>query len=311
MKVKSFFVISRWEYLPSAINEVGIPALLALAAVPFSSYFLAMAAAGLWVWWGGHFIGSHINCLADYEVDKLYKKYLAAAVDDIGKTTIKKIIRYESIFISLAIFTAAVAFKRPMLAIFWLSGLFLAFAYSCKPLHFKSRRLMNPLTLGLVLYICPMFFVYHLITLSFSIFSTIIILLFTFQMVPMFLMDEISDYEEDKQCGLRNPCVFYGRKKVISWSLVIYFCATVGTAGYIILKYGLNNLLSRLIFLGAVLFFGFVLLDFYRLYRLASQYETTGAEEVLSKLKKSVITPVWLMGSGTATLLLLFISPGR
>ena len=73
---------------------------------------------------------------------------------------------------------------------------------------------MNPLTLGLVLYICPMFFVYHLITRSFNSFSSVIIILFTFQMVPMFLMDEISDYEEDKQCGIRNPCVFYGRKKM-------------------------------------------------------------------------------------------------
>ena len=50
--IKSFFVLVRWEYMPSAINETGIPALLALLFIPFSSQYVFNVIMSLLIWYG-------------------------------------------------------------------------------------------------------------------------------------------------------------------------------------------------------------------------------------------------------------------
>jgi 4-hydroxybenzoate polyprenyltransferase len=241
--------------MPSAINEVGIPALLALLFVPFTSGFLWMIAFSLIVWWGGHFIGSHINCLNDYDVDKLYKNYLTKAVDDIGPQNIKKILWIETILLTFLVVSLTIVLNKPLLIVFWGLGLLLAFGYSCKPVQLKSRTLMNPIALGLVLYIFPMFFSYLLLAKNLHTFSTVIIILFSIQMVPMFFMDEISDYEEDKQCKINNPCVRYGRKKTILMAIVIYVLSAIGVCSYVVFNFKLLNSAHWILFLISTLFF--------------------------------------------------------
>ena len=55
--LKNFFILIRWEYMPSAINETGIPALLALLFIPFSSQYMFDVIISLLIWYGAHFIG--------------------------------------------------------------------------------------------------------------------------------------------------------------------------------------------------------------------------------------------------------------
>ena len=68
---RGWWVTNRMEYAPSAINEVGIPALLALFFRSADTDFFIAVLAGLAVWWIAEFVGSSMNCLADYETDRL------------------------------------------------------------------------------------------------------------------------------------------------------------------------------------------------------------------------------------------------
>ncbi len=308
MKPSAFLVVSRWEYLPSAINEVGIPALLALLVVPFSPTYALMVTLGLVFWWMGHLIGSHVNCLTDYEGDKLFKSRLAHAVDQIGTQRLRRIIKLESILLSAGAALLAVLLRLPMLAVFWFLGLFLAFAYSCPPLRLKGRGWWNPLALGLVLYVCPMFFVYNLLTRSFSTFSAAVIVLFSLQMVPMFLMDEISDREEDAQFGIRNPCVVHGRPRTILCSIVMYVLSTSGLVFLVLTRHELQGVANWVRIVLAVGFFGYVTADFVRLHRMSARLLRSPDDALLARLKTTVRTPVWLMGSGLATLLVVSVT---
>ncbi|TCL57632.1 1,4-dihydroxy-2-naphthoate octaprenyltransferase [Kineothrix alysoides] len=305
--IKNFFILVRWEYLPSAINETGIPALLALLFVPFSSQYVFRVIMSLLIWYGAHFIGAQINNISDYESDKKFKSYISDSIEYFGMKKVKQMIIIETIIVSALTIGLTIVRRQPMLLILWLIGLFFAYAYSGKPFNFKRRTVMNPITLALVLYLIPMLFAYLLIAGDFHGLSVITILIFGVQMVPMFFMDEISDYEEDKEANVMNPCVRFGRRKTVMISIII---GSISNAA--MLFYWFNNIsyfssLKMVLFIIALLFFVFVILDYARIYRM-SEPSLLRDESKLMKLKKSIHTPVWLMGTGAATLLLIFES---
>ena len=306
---KAFLVVSRVEYMPSAINEVGIPACLALLSVPPSSRFVALTFQGLIVWWLAHCIGAQINCLADYEVDQKHKSRLPKAVDVLGKRTLGWVVVVETIATTGIVLFLTVQRERPLLSVFWSVGLAFTIGYSVLPLRLKGRRLWNPFTLALVLYVCPMLFVYHLISPTFDPFAILVVLLFVAQMVPMFLVDEVSDYEEDKEQGIETPCVFYGRFKITIAALLIYVAATVAMIGAFVPLKQRDGLLTHLLISFSVLSFLLVVSEFCRLAYLSRQFDRAregDAREVWAlRLKEKVRTPVWLMSTGIAVIALV------
>ena len=218
--LKNFFILIRWEYMPSAINETGIPALLALLFITFSSQYMFDVIISLLIWYGAHFIGAQINNISDYDSDKKFKSYISDSLDYFGEKKVKQMIIVEVIIVSALAIGMTIVRRQPMLMILWLVGLFFAYAYSMKPFNFKSRTIMNPITLALVLYLIPMLFSYLLIAREFHEMPVITIVIFGVQMVPMFFMDEISDYE-DKDANVKNPCVTFGRRKTIIIATII------------------------------------------------------------------------------------------
>lgn len=303
--IKNFFVLIRWEYMPSAINETGIPALLALLFIPFSSQYVIRVILSLLIWYGAHFIGAQINNLSDYDADKKFKSYISDTIDYFSEKKVKRMIMIEIILVSAVTIGLTVVREQPLLLILWLLGLFFAYAYSGKPFNFKSRTIMNPITLALVLYLIPMLFSYLLIAGEFHSLSVITILIFGVQMVPMFFMDEISDYEEDIEANVMNPCVKFGRRKTIIIAIVIGSISNVAMLIYWFTNISHDSSLKILFFFIALLFFTFVILDFVRIYRISEPSLIKNGVKLM-KLKKSIHTPVWLMGTGAATLLLIF-----
>lgn len=303
--IKSFFVLVRWEYMPSAINETGIPALLALLFIPFSSQYVFNVIMSLLIWYGAHFIGAQINNISDYNADKKFKSYISDTIDYFGVKKVKWMIIIEALIVSVLTIGMSVIRKQPMLVILWLVGLFFACAYSMKPFNFKSRTVMNPITLALVLYLIPMLFSYLLIAGSFHELSVITIIIFGIQMVPMFFMDEISDYEEDKEANVMNPCVTFGRRKTIMIATIIGIVSNMAMLFYWFFYISQNSSFKMIFFITALIFYAFVIFDFILIYRM-SEPTLLKDEKKLMKLKKSIYTPVWLMGTGLATLLLIF-----
>lgn len=163
---------------------------------------------------------------------------------------------------------------------------------------------MNPVTLAIILYLIPMLFSYLLIAGSFHTVPLIAIFIFGAQMVPMFFMDEISDYEEDKEANVMNPCVRFGRRATIMTATVINVAADAAMLIYWNYAITNNSPYKILCSLIAIAFFVFVSLDFIRLY-IMSEPKKLEDPEKLMKLKKSGHTPIWLMGTGLATILLI------
>lgn len=312
MKFRAFMTVSRKEYMPSAINEVGIPAILALSYVPISIDFFLLVLLGLLVWWLGHFIGSHINCLSDYEVDKKYKSYLPEAVDAIGKGTLKKIMIVEIALTTLIVILSSVFLKRPLLTVFWVVGLLFAIAYSVAPPRFKGRGLFNVMTLDIVLYLCPMFFVYHLLCEVFYLFPTLIISIFALQMVPMFFVDEVSDYEEDKEIRINTPCVLYGRFAVTTTAIIIYIISSIAMIISFLVFHPPQNPFLYIGYAFSVFWFVYTIVDFYRLARSSRRFEKEDDNlvkiQIAGNIKRQVKTPLWLMSTGISVICLGFMA---
>lgn len=306
--LNAFFIVSRKEYLPSAINEVGIPAALALIYLPFSSNFALLTLAGLTVWWVGHFIGSHINCLADYKVDLKFKTRLPKAVDVIGERNLKIIMAVEVIFITLFVLWLTYILQRPLLLVFWIGGVILAFLYSAQPFYFKGRGLLNPLTLDFVLYVFPMFFVYHLFLEKFYLFPSLVIIIFSLQMIPMFFIDEVSDYEEDKEENIGNPCVRFGRFKITLPGLIIYVVSSALMMGVFMRWYPPTGITTSAIYLLVLACFLWVCFSFYSLlvksYKFEKETNPKRKASIAQIIKKEVKTPFYLMGTGIGVLFL-------
>lgn len=308
-KLYAFLVVSRWEYMPVAIGEVGIPATLALLYVPFGKLYVTLALWGLVIWWAGHFVGSQINCLTDYPGDRLYKKYLADSVDTLGRKTIIQIIWIEVITTTLLILGLSFIYKRPLLMLFWLVGLAFGYLYSVEPIRLKSRVWWKSIALGLSLWFMPMLFAYYIIAGTLHTFSGLVVATFVFQIgLPMFLVDEVSDVEEDRLSGDRTACVVYGRYKVMVLSIVIYVMGSIALLWVLLSDLSAVSRWQWLATGAAVLSYLWVTVDFVRIarasYHLEHADQTPSDQDILA-VKRMVRTPLLLVVTCLPFVLLL------
>ncbi len=305
-KVTAFLNVSRVEFMPSAITQVGIPALLALHYIPFSSQFLNSTLVGLVVWWLGHWIGCHSNCLSDYEVDQKFKNHLPTAVDTLGKKNLQRILSIETIAASAFVIILSYNLQKPLLDVFWFVGLGLGLGYSVLPLRLKGRGFWNPFALSMTVFILPMLFVYDLLRPVLDLFSTVVIFLFVLHMVPLFFVDEVSDFEEDRDMNIGTPCVRYGRAKVTRAAIIIYLVAIFITVSvFLSTQVYASHLALGLVPL-IVAGYAKVILDLFQLYRSIRQFEATNdpasRASRVDQIKRKVQSPVWLISTGIAVI---------
>ena len=102
-----------------------------------------------------------------------------------------------------------------------------------------------------------------------------------------------------------NPCVTFGRRKTIMIATVIGAVSNAAMLFYWFFYISHNSSFKMVFFITGLIFYSFVIFDFIRIYRM-SEPTLLKDETKLMKLKKSIHTPVWLMGNGVATLLLIF-----
>src|SRR5215213_966086 len=139
------------------IPVIAISALLAASRpddlMGYNAVRLGLLAA---LWYLAYWISSQVNCIADYELDKIYKSRLPQAIDIlIGRKTIWWMITVETMVASTIVVYLAITESRVGLVMLWVVGLFLIAAYSLEPLRFKRRGYLNLVTLSLILYFLP------------------------------------------------------------------------------------------------------------------------------------------------------------
>jgi len=310
--LRGWWVTSRMEYLPDALVHVALPLLLVLRQNHWSAQLFKLSLAGLAVWLLGHWVGSSLNCLADYEVDRLdegHKARLAAAIDRAGARPILVLNVVEVAAATLSSFWLAYHFGKPLLVFFWLAGLAVAYLYSFEPFRLKRRNFLNPLALAVIVYATPLFFVYHLLSPAWDAYDVTLLLVYCFQMVPMFLVDELSDHDEDNAGGVNTPCVVYGRVTTCRLAVAVYVISCAASLLLFVSQPVTRNATGAL-FLGlSVLIYLWVVWEFVRLARVSRAIEGAGSasarEGLTRELKALSRTPAWLVATSVGAILLV------
>jgi 4-hydroxybenzoate polyprenyltransferase len=215
-------VVSRYEFAAGGLFFLFVVS--ALASRSWSEMWKnrEVIACGSAVWFLSHMIGSQVNCLADLDLDRTYKKHLAQAVDLLGSRAIWLFLASESVLaFGLTIYMAGVTGRKALPAL-WIVGFVFTLAYSMEPVRFKRRGAMNPLTLLLVLYALPVTFGYFALVRVGDPATVVLLVGVGAQMASLILMNEVEDVPEDTGYGIRTPCVQYGALSVVRFALVLF-----------------------------------------------------------------------------------------
>jgi 4-hydroxybenzoate polyprenyltransferase len=209
-----WWVTSRMEFLGDSVVKVMLPLLLVLRVEPWRPELLELSLWVLVIWLFGHWVGSSINCLADYPVDRLdvgRKARLSRAIDRASVHSLLLVNLAETIVATVIAVWLAVRFNKPLLPVFWLTGFFIAYFYSFEPVRLKRRNLLNPIALTTIVYVMPFAFGYHLLSPVWRLFDVAVLFTYSVQIGASFFADEVPDHDEDKTMGVLTPAVVYGR----------------------------------------------------------------------------------------------------
>src|SRR5215813_5713562 len=206
--------IRRVEFRIAEIPIIAIPLFLLLRDTgPLKSFYL----------WEGVFIffllfafGDMINCLADRDLDAVYKPHLSEAVYGLGVRFVTFQIVATALFaLALSIHLSWVL-NRWILAALVAIGLLLGAAYSVKPVQLKGRGLAQLVCLWLIIFVGPMLFIGLLVSARPS--SSVLAFAAAFGALQMgiILVNTAEDYPEDLEAHIRTSIVSLGLNRGIA-----------------------------------------------------------------------------------------------
>lgn len=309
---RGWAVTSRMEFLPDVPVHIILPLFLVLRRQPWDFSLLRLSIVGLMVWLMAYWVGSSLNCLADYAVDKLdtgHKSRLAAAVDAAGIKSLLMVNGIEALVASALTIYLSLELQKPLLLLLWLAGLIVAIFYSFEPVRFKRRNLLNPLSLDAIVYFLPFLYVYHLLSTEWNLFDLAVIVLYCLQMLSMFLADEVSDHDEDAVMGVKNPCVRYGRVWASRLAIAIYAFSALAILVLFLFHEpeGFTGKATAMIV--SLILYAWVMMEFHTLYSLSRSIEQTSdarrKRRLALSIKKFSKTPAWLMITSVGIMLLV------
>lgn len=231
MSVKRFLLymlrIRRVEFRVAEIPILAIPVLLLIKdSEPLKTF----------AFWEGIFIffllfafGDMINCLADRDLDAVYKPHLSEAVYGLGVRFVTfQVLATAALALVLSAHLSRLTGRWQLFALVAV-GLVLGAAYSVPPVRLKGRGFAQLVCLWLIIFVGPMLFVALLV----GAYPPPTLLLFlaaaygTLQM-GVILINTAEDYPEDLAAGVRTTVVATGLRAGVTLALRL---AAVGSAG--------------------------------------------------------------------------------
>ena len=218
--------IRRVEFRIAEIPILAIPLLILLRdTAPLKTFQL----------WEGVFIffllfafGDMINCLADRDLDAIYKPHLSEAVYGLGvKFVTFQVIATAALALILS-FHLSWSMNRWLIFVLVAIGLLLGAAYSVKPVQLKGRGLAQLICLWLIIFVGPMLFVSLLV----DTFPSLSVIIFaaaygTLQM-GIILINTAEDYPEDLNANITTSIVSLGLHRGIG---LAFWLVVIGAAG--------------------------------------------------------------------------------
>src|SRR5688572_17583977 len=227
--------IRRVEFRIAEIPILAIPLLILLRdTAPLKTFQL----------WEGVFIffllfafGDMINCLADRDLDAVYKPHLSEAVYGLGvKFVTFQVIATAALALVLS-FHLAWSLNRWLLFTLVAIGLVLGAAYSVKPVQLKGRGLAQLICLWLIIFVGPMLFVSLLV----DTFPSLSVIIFaaaygTLQM-GVILVNTAEDYPEDLSANITTSVVALGLHRGIALAFWLILIGAVGVLTTLIMMF--------------------------------------------------------------------------
>jgi len=200
--------IRRVEYRIAEIPILLIPVFLSITDI---------AVFGTWPFWEGVLIffflftfGDLVNCLADRDLDAVYKPQLTEAVYGLG---IKNVIA-QAAFSGLAAVLLSIDLSwrtgRWFLLPGTLLGLLTAYAYSVPPLRLKGRGLWQLGFYWIGLFAAPMLFSAFVVSASPPWETYIVSLAYGLLQTGVLLVNTAEDYPEDERENVRTVIIALG-----------------------------------------------------------------------------------------------------
>jgi 4-hydroxybenzoate polyprenyltransferase len=218
--------LRRVEYRVAELPIFLIPMLLTMSDA--SAFLGAPFWEGLLIFFFLFAFGDLLNCLADRELDAIYKPHLTEAVHGIGMRGV--ILQAVLSAVAAVALTAHLAWllDRLLLVPLVLVGLFVAWAYSVEPLRLKGRGLWQLAFYWLGLFTGPMVFSALLFSpwLPWDVWA--VAAAYGMMQTGAILVNTAEDYPEDRALGVRTVIVALGLGRGMVLALVL---ATLGCVG--------------------------------------------------------------------------------
>jgi len=221
--------IRRVEFRIAEIPIIFIPLFLLLRdTTPLKTFYL----------WEGVFIffllfafGDMINCLADRDLDAVYKPHLSEAVYGLGVRFVTFQIVATALFaLALSIHLSWVL-NRWILAALVAIGLVLGAAYSVKPVQLKGRGLAQLVCLWLIIFVGPMLFMAYLVNADLSLTVLVFAAAYGALQMGIILVNTAEDYPEDRKAGITTSVVALGLHRGIE---LAFWLAGVGAVAVLV-----------------------------------------------------------------------------
>ncbi|HEX8249323.1 MAG TPA: UbiA family prenyltransferase [Pyrinomonadaceae bacterium] len=284
--------IRRVEFRIAEIPILLIPILLLLSDASILKTF---------AFWEGVFIffllfafGDMINCLADRDLDAVYKPHLSEAVYGLGVPFVTFQVAATAVAaIALAIHLSF-TLDRWLILVLVVGGLILGAAYSVKPVQLKGRGLLQLLCLWLIIFVGPMLFVGLLVSAAFS--AEIIVFAAAFGTLQMgiILVNTAEDYPEDLAAGIKTTIVALGLQKGITLAFGLVVAGAIGVVVTLAMLFWQRNIefLGTLSLLPAIAACVYVIKSLWKLKLLVTDAKLAESIQTVKHSAKKV--PLWI-----------------
>lgn len=246
-------------------------------------------------------IGAQANALYDYALDLKddRKKELVQALDSFGHKKVKVILMIEFLVTLTLVSISAIIYQKWLLLPLWLVGISLGIVYSAPPLKLKARSWIAPISLMVVLAICPVLFAFYIFTFEINLFFLLALAGLALTVYGVIIPTELRDYFGDKAMNIQTFTVGLGLSRSALLGIVLLSVGSLFTGTALLLEWSANQQLWLSVFLlGIPLSVLFVLGKFRQLYSLSKNYEAS--ERNRSDLREKIVNlssdnPKWIM----------------
>jgi len=215
-KIDAFFQVSRANLLLASIGHATLGMLFAAGSI--SNLIRVEVLLYIILHYSIALFGCNINSYYDYEVDKLYKKYMADSVTILGK----RFMRFFIILIGfIAVSIIILFFIQGYVIVGLLAsiGLFGALLYSAEPIRIKKQGLFSPIPV-LILYTFPLFGGWFIFKNELTMLFIIFVLGYMLMNEGFTLINTCEDYSEDKKQGIRTWAHILGLQNTLRLAFI-------------------------------------------------------------------------------------------